>query len=180
MDSDKRVYLFDSTLRDGAQTQGVDFGVADKVAIARALDRIGLRTAGDRCAELPAQTVRSDRPDPRGFYELVFWLAGKVEQRVVADDAVGRNPSAPGFAIPKHIQLPQNRQAAAVKFSGALHGEKRHLRGIGWRVMDLLEPEAFLDGPGCPSEFVEFFPLDPAEFKQVIDIVDRVVQCLVG
>ncbi len=42
MDNDKRVYLFDSTLRDGAQTQGVDFGVADKVAIARALDRIGI------------------------------------------------------------------------------------------------------------------------------------------
>ncbi len=38
----ERVYIFDSTLRDGAQTQGVDFGVADKIAIARALDRIGV------------------------------------------------------------------------------------------------------------------------------------------
>jgi 2-isopropylmalate synthase len=38
----ERVYLYDSTLRDGAQTQGVDFGVADKVAIARALDRLGI------------------------------------------------------------------------------------------------------------------------------------------
>ena len=42
MSSDKRVYIFDSTLRDGAQTQGVDFGVADKIAIAQALDRLGL------------------------------------------------------------------------------------------------------------------------------------------
>src|SRR3546814_18286505 len=39
---DKRVYLFDSTLRDGAQSQGVDFTVPDKVAIARALDRLGV------------------------------------------------------------------------------------------------------------------------------------------
>ena len=39
---DKRVYIFDTTLRDGAQTQGVDFGVADKLAIAQALDRLGL------------------------------------------------------------------------------------------------------------------------------------------
>src|SRR3546814_6819959 len=38
-----RVYLFDTTLRDGAQTQGVDFGVADKVAIAEALDRKSTR-----------------------------------------------------------------------------------------------------------------------------------------
>ncbi len=39
---DKRIYLFDSTLRDGAQTRGVDFSVADKIAIAQALDRLGL------------------------------------------------------------------------------------------------------------------------------------------
>lgn len=38
----ERVYLFDTTLRDGAQTQGVDFSVADKVAIAQALDKIGI------------------------------------------------------------------------------------------------------------------------------------------
>src|SRR3546814_16653784 len=41
MADDRRVYLFDSTLRDGAQTQGVDFTVPDKLAIARALDRLG-------------------------------------------------------------------------------------------------------------------------------------------
>lgn len=37
-----RLYVFDTTLRDGAQSQGVDFSVADKVAIAQALDRIGI------------------------------------------------------------------------------------------------------------------------------------------
>src|SRR5512134_405529 len=40
--SGDRVYLYDSTLRDGAQTQGVDFSVADKAAIARELDGIGI------------------------------------------------------------------------------------------------------------------------------------------
>ncbi len=37
-----RVFLYDTTLRDGAQTQGVDFGVADKRAIAEALDQLGI------------------------------------------------------------------------------------------------------------------------------------------
>ena len=37
-----RVHIFDTTLRDGAQTQGVDFGVQDKIAIARALDELGV------------------------------------------------------------------------------------------------------------------------------------------
>lgn len=42
MSDDKRIYLFDTTLRDGAQTQGVDFSVADKVAISQALDALGV------------------------------------------------------------------------------------------------------------------------------------------
>src|SRR4030067_18507 len=42
MNEDKRVYLYHNPLRDGAQTQGVDFSVADKLAIASALDRLGV------------------------------------------------------------------------------------------------------------------------------------------
>ncbi|WP_029006925.1 citramalate synthase [Azospirillum halopraeferens] len=38
----ERIYLYDTTLRDGAQTQDVDFSVADKIAIARELDRLGI------------------------------------------------------------------------------------------------------------------------------------------
>jgi 2-isopropylmalate synthase len=38
----ERIYLYDTTLRDGAQTQGVDFNPADKAAIARELDRLGI------------------------------------------------------------------------------------------------------------------------------------------
>src|SRR5256714_1237352 len=38
----ERLYLFDTTLRDGAQTNGVDFTLADKVAIAQMLDGFGL------------------------------------------------------------------------------------------------------------------------------------------
>lgn len=38
----ERVYLYDSTLRDGAQTQGVDFSVEDKRQILRQLDEFGI------------------------------------------------------------------------------------------------------------------------------------------
>ncbi len=37
-----RLYLFDTTLRDGAQTQGVDFSVEDKRQIALMLDGLGI------------------------------------------------------------------------------------------------------------------------------------------
>ena len=37
---ENRIYLFDTTLRDGAQTQGVDFTANDKHTIAKALDSL--------------------------------------------------------------------------------------------------------------------------------------------
>ena len=38
----ERLYLFDTTLRDGAQTTGVDFSLEDKRLIIRTLDELGL------------------------------------------------------------------------------------------------------------------------------------------
>ena len=38
----ERLYLFDTTLRDGQQTPGIDFSVADKIAVAELLDEIGV------------------------------------------------------------------------------------------------------------------------------------------
>ena len=38
----ERLYLFDTTLRDGAQTAGIEFSLEDKIAIAGLLDRLGI------------------------------------------------------------------------------------------------------------------------------------------
>jgi len=38
----ERLYLFDTTLRDGAQTSGIDFSCAEKVVIAELLERLGV------------------------------------------------------------------------------------------------------------------------------------------
>jgi 2-isopropylmalate synthase len=40
--SRERLYLFDTTLRDGAQTQGVDFTLHDKLTLAGLLDDLGI------------------------------------------------------------------------------------------------------------------------------------------
>ena len=38
----EKIFLFDTTLRDGAQTQGVDFSIQDKIKIANALNGLGI------------------------------------------------------------------------------------------------------------------------------------------
>ena len=38
----EKLYIFDTTLRDGAQTQGVDFSLEDKLKIANSLDNLGV------------------------------------------------------------------------------------------------------------------------------------------
>ena len=38
----ERLYLFDTTLRDGAQTSGIDFSMTEKIAVAALLDRLGV------------------------------------------------------------------------------------------------------------------------------------------
>jgi len=42
MSARERIQLYDTTLRDGAQTQGVDFSVEDKLLISGLLDELGL------------------------------------------------------------------------------------------------------------------------------------------
>ena len=38
----ERLYLFDTTLRDGQQTPGVDFSLEDKLAVIAMLGQIGI------------------------------------------------------------------------------------------------------------------------------------------
>ncbi|HEX2257590.1 MAG TPA: citramalate synthase [Afifellaceae bacterium] len=38
----ERLYLFDTTLRDGQQTPGIDFSLEDKILVARMLDELGV------------------------------------------------------------------------------------------------------------------------------------------
>ena len=38
----EKLYIFDTTLRDGAQTYGVDFNVDEKKLLAQKLDELGV------------------------------------------------------------------------------------------------------------------------------------------
>ncbi|CAN1512579.1 LeuA Isopropylmalate/homocitrate/citramalate synthases [Rhabdaerophilaceae bacterium] len=59
----ERLYLFDTTLRDGAQTTGVDFSLADKRKIAEMLDKLGVDyIEGGYPGANPVDTKFFDKP----------------------------------------------------------------------------------------------------------------------
>ena len=77
-----RVYLYDTTLRDGAQTQGVDFGVADKRAIAEALDGLGIDYVEKRNSLVDAVTLDQVKGQARRLLHpdrLVVTVVGKPQ-----------------------------------------------------------------------------------------------------
>ena len=54
----ERLYLYDPTLRDGQQTQGVQFSVAEKQQIATALDDLGVHPDADTFAVIFVALLR--------------------------------------------------------------------------------------------------------------------------
>src|SRR5690606_30223383 len=42
MSTKERLYVYDTTLRDGAQTAGIEFSLEDKISVVRLLEQIGV------------------------------------------------------------------------------------------------------------------------------------------
>jgi len=74
-----RLYLFDTTLRDGQQTPGIDFSVEDKIAIAGMLDEFGMDyVEGGYPGANPTDTAFFDRKRTRGSKFVAFGMTKRV------------------------------------------------------------------------------------------------------
>ena len=83
----ERISLYDTTLRDGAQTHGVDFSVEDKWLIAQQLDALGLDyiEAGYPGAN-PTDTRLFAEAKPLGHAKLTAFGMTKRSGRSIAND----------------------------------------------------------------------------------------------
>ncbi len=84
----ERLYLFDTTLRDGAQAQGVDFSLEDKLLIARTLDELGVDyIEGGYPGANPTDTAFF--AEPRAFENATFTAFGMTKRagRSASNDA---------------------------------------------------------------------------------------------
>ncbi len=86
----ERLYLFDTTLRDGQQTQGVDFSAADKHRIATALDKLGIDyIEGGWPGANPVDTeFFANPPKPKRAKFLAFGMTKRAGRSAANDETL--------------------------------------------------------------------------------------------
>ena len=89
----ERLYLFDTTLRDGAQTNGVDFTLGDKLTIAKMLDDLGIDyVEGGYPGANPTDTKLFAAPQKLGFAALTAFGMTKRPGRSISNRSSSPTP----------------------------------------------------------------------------------------
>ena len=82
----ERIKIYDTTLRDGMQTEGVSFSIEDKLAIAKCLDNLGVDyVEGGYPASGPKET--------QFFAEVAEAGSAKLQNRRIRQHSQGRHQS---------------------------------------------------------------------------------------
>lgn len=146
----EQLYLFDTTLRDGQQTQGVQFSTAEKRQIAVALDALGIDyIEGGWPGANPTDSEFFANPPKTRATMTAFGMTKRVGRSADNDDVLAAvlNAGTPAVCLvgKTHefhvttalgVTLEENRQAIADSFA--------HVTGKGREA--LFDAEHFFDG----------------------------------
>ncbi len=146
----ERLYLFDTTLRDGQQTQGVQFSTAEKLQIAKALDDLGLDyIEGGWPGANPTDSEFFANPPATRATMTAFGMTKRVGRSAENDDVLAAvlNAKTPAVCLVGKchefhvttalgVTLAENRQAIADSFA--------HVVAQGREA--LFDAEHFFDG----------------------------------
>ncbi|MDE3121907.1 MAG: citramalate synthase [Paracoccaceae bacterium] len=96
----ERLYLYDTTLRDGQQTQGVQFSVAEKLQIAKVLDALGLDyiEGGWPGANPTDSDFFAARPETRATF-TAFGMTKRAGRSAANDDVLAQVMNAGTKAV---------------------------------------------------------------------------------
>ena len=146
----ERLYLFDTTLRDGQQTQGVQFSTAEKRQIAVALDKLGVDyIEGGWPGSNPTDSEFFAAPPKTRATMTAFGMTKRVGRSAQNDDVLAAvlNANTPAVCLvgKSHefhvttalgVTLQENRDAIAASFA---HVTAQHREA-------LFDAEHFFDG----------------------------------
>lgn len=96
----EKLYLFDTTLRDGAQTSGIDFSVTEKTVIAELLDRLGVDyVEGGYPGANPTDTEFFSKKRTRNAIFTAFGMTKRAGRSVSNDPGLQQILAAEADAI---------------------------------------------------------------------------------
>jgi 2-isopropylmalate synthase len=145
-----RLSLYDTTLRDGQQTQGVQFSTPDKLRIAATLDALGLDyiEGGWPGANPTDSAFFAERPETRATF-TAFGMTKRTGRSAANDDVLAAvvNAGTPAVCLvgkthPFHVEtalgitLEENLETISASIA--------HLAGLGREA--LFDAEHFFDG----------------------------------
>jgi len=146
----QRLYLFDTTLRDGQQTQGVQFSTAEKLQIAAALDALGVDyIEGGWPGANPTDSEFFANPPATRATMTAFGMTKRVGRSAANDDVLAAVLQAATPAVclvgkchefhvttALGVTLEENRQAIADSFAHVVAQDREAL----------FDAEHFFDG----------------------------------
>ena len=101
----ERLYLFDTTLRDGQQTQGVQFSAAEKRQIALALDALGIDyVEGGWPGANPTDSEFFAEAPPLRATMTAFGMTKRVGRSAEAKELSERAVNLAGLAHIRHTE----------------------------------------------------------------------------
>jgi 2-isopropylmalate synthase len=146
----ERIYLFDTTLRDGAQTHGVDFSVADKIALAEALDDLGIDyIEGGFPGANPTDDKFFAHPPTFSKSKLTAFGMTKRAGRSAANDpslSGVLNSGAPAFCLVGKTWDFHVKVALGIANDENLESISESVRAAASRGEAMLDAEHFFDG----------------------------------
>ncbi len=165
-DGRERLFLFDTTLRDGAQTTGVDFSLEDKLKIAALLDELGIDyVEGGYPGANPTDTALFAKRRPVKARFTAFGMTKRAGRSAANDPGVAALLDAEADAIcfvakawDYHVHvalgctLDENIEGIADSVSAA--------RGRGREV--LVDCEHFFDGYKANPDYALAAPAPPS------------------
>ncbi|HKU55025.1 MAG TPA: hypothetical protein VJP60_06655, partial [Rhizomicrobium sp.] len=156
--SKERLFIFDTTLRDGAQTQGVDFSVEDKRQIALALDSLGVDyIEGGWPGANPTDTAFfAERPPLKHARFTAFGMTKRAGRSAANDPSLAQvlDANADAICLVGKTSTYQVEVVLEISLAENLDNIARSMEAIAAKKREpLFDAEHFFDGYKADPEY---------------------------
>ena len=156
--SKERLYLFDTTLRDGAQTTGVDFSLEDKRRLMRVLDDLGVDyiEGGYPGANATDTELFTSRPDLKSARFTAFGMTKRAGRSVSNDPGLQAilQSAADSICLVAKSSDYQVRVALGISKEENLDSVKQSVRAVVETQREaMIDCEHFFDGYKSNREY---------------------------